>query len=464
MGEIGGVDNPLRVGIIGSGPAGFYTVSNFFKQKGVNVELDMFDRLPTPFGLVRAGVAPDHQKDKSVTRAYDKSASNPNFRFYGNVAYGTDLHMDDLKRHYHQIIFATGAPVDRDLGIPGEDLTGSHSATEFVAWYNGHPDFADRKFDLSQESVAVVGIGNVAMDVARILCKTHEELLETDIADYALEALKQSKVKNVYLLGRRGPAQAAFTPQEIKEVGALLDADIEVSPEEASPDAASLRSIQANPDKNVERNVAAIADYSARALAGKRRLLTFRFLVSPTEIMGPNGRVEAIRLMKNEGYQADDGSVRARATGVEEELKVGLVFRSVGYRGVALPEVPFNESWGTIRNEHGRVQSVDGENLPGVYTAGWIKRGPSGVIGTNKTCASETVNCMVEDLAAGVHFNPVEAAPASSEAMIRARQPKVVTYADWKKIDQAELANGEEAGRPRVKFTTIDDMLAVLGR
>jgi|TARA_B100002003_G_scaffold242085_1_gene264603 ferredoxin--NADP+ reductase len=464
VGAIGSVGNPLRVGIIGSGPAGFYTVSNFFKQKGLNVELDMFDRLPTPFGLVRAGVAPDHQKDKSVTRAYDKSASNPNFRFFGNVEYGRDLYMDDLKRHYHQAIFTTGAPVDRDLGIPGENLTGSHSATEFVAWYNGHPDFADRSFDLSQESVAIVGIGNVAMDVARILCKTHEELLQTDIADYALAALKQSKVKNVYLLGRRGPAQAAFTPQEIVEVGELLDADVTVSPEEASPDAASLLSIQANPDKNVDKNVAAIADYSTRGQTGKSRLLTFRFLVSPTEITGRDGRVEAIKLVKNEGYQADDGSVRARATGVEEEIKVGLVFRSVGYRGIALPDVPFNDSWGTIRNEKGRVQSEGGDNLPGVYTAGWIKRGPSGVIGTNKTCANETVNCMVEDLAAGSHFNPTETAPASVESLIRGRQPKAVTYEDWKKIDQAELANGEDAGRPRLKFTNIDDMLAALGR
>jgi ferredoxin--NADP+ reductase len=271
-------------------------------------------------------------------------------------------------------------------------------------------------------------------------------------------------VKNVYLLGRRGPAQAAFTPQEIVEVGELLDADVTVSPEEASPDAASLLSIQANPDKNVDKNVAAIADYSTRGQTGKSRLLTFRFLVSPTEITGRDGRVEAIKLVKNEGYQADDGSVRARATGVEEEIKVGLVFRSVGYRGIALPDVPFNDSWGTIRNEKGRVQSEGGDNLPGVYTAGWIKRGPSGVIGTNKTCANETVNCMVEDLAAGSHFNPTETAPASVESLIRGRQPKAVTYEDWKKIDQAELANGEDAGRPRLKFTNIDDMLAALGR
>ena len=461
---VGSSDNPLRVAIIGSGPAGFYTVSNFLKHKDLHVEMDMFDRLPTPFGLVRAGVAPDHQKDKSVIRAYDKSAANPNFRFFGNVEYGRDFTMDDLKQHYHQVIFTTGAPVDRDLGIPGEELSGSHSATEFVAWYNGHPDFTDRNFDLSQESVAIVGIGNVAMDVARILCKTYAELAETDIADYALEALKQSKVKNVYLLGRRGPAQAAFTPPEIKEMGELLDADVTVSPEEANLDAASLQSMQDNPDKNVAKNVAFITDYSTRAQTGKRRLLTIRFLVSPAEIIGHDGKVIAIKLVKNEGYQAEDGSIRARATEDEEEIPVGLVFRSVGYRGVALPAVPFHESWGTIENDKGRVQSADGNQVTGLYTAGWIKRGPTGVIGTNKTCAQETVKCMVEDIGTGVHFSPVETARGALETLLRERQPNLVTYEDWKKIDQAELARGEATNRPRVKFTNVDDMLAVLGR
>ena len=218
MDEIGSTKNPLRVAIIGSGPAGFYTVSNFLKNKELVVEFDMYDRLPTPFGLVRAGVAPDHQKDKSVQKAYDKNAQLPNFRFFGNVEYGSDITIEDLRKHYHQVMFSTGAPFDRNLGIPGENLDGCFSATEFVAWYNGHPDFADRKFDLSQENVVIVGVGNVAMDVARMLCKTHKELSVTDVADHALVALKNSKVKNVYILGRRGPAQAAFTPPEIKEL------------------------------------------------------------------------------------------------------------------------------------------------------------------------------------------------------------------------------------------------------
>jgi len=464
MTEIGTESNPLRVAIIGSGPAGFYTVSNFFKHKELAVELDMFDRLPTPFGLVRAGVAPDHQKDKSVMRAYDKSAENPNFRFFGNVEYGSHIKLADLTAHYHQIIFTTGAPVDRNLDIPGEDLIGSYSATEFVAWYNGHPDFANLNFDLSQESVAIVGMGNVAMDVARILSKTPEELSETDIADYALEALRASKVKQVYLLGRRGPAQAAFTPPEIKEMGELVDSDVTVLVDEALVDAHSQQYLEANPDKNAEKNIAYITDYAARERTGKSKLLTVRFLVSPVELLGEDGKVRAVKLVKNEAYMSDDGSVRPRATDVVEELPAGLVFRSVGYKGVPLPEVPFHESWGTIDNDKGRVQTAEGEQLSGLYTAGWIKRGPTGVIGTNKTDAQETVQCMVEDLAAGKILQPDDASREAVDALVRERQPEAISFEDWKRIDAKEIENGEAQNRPRVKFTNVADMLAVLKR
>jgi ferredoxin/flavodoxin---NADP+ reductase len=464
MADLGSEANPLRVAIIGSGPAGFYTVSNFLKHKELVVEMDMYDRLPTPFGLVRAGVAPDHQKDKSVMRAYDKSAQNPRFRFFGNVEYGTDILLDDLKQHYHQVIFTTGAPVDRNLDIPGEALGGSHSATEFVAWYNGHPDFAGLEFDLSQENVAIVGMGNVAMDVARILSKTNAELAETDIADYALEALQQSKVKTVTMLGRRGPAQAAFTPPEIKEMGELEDADVVVLPDEAIIDPISLEFMENNPDKNVDKNVGYITEYAQRQTGSKSKQLTIRFLVSPTELTGEDGQVTAVKLVRNEAYKSDDGSVRPRATEVEEELPAGLVFRSVGYRGVSLPGVPFHESWGTIENDKGRVQTNEGETVTGLYTAGWIKRGPTGVIGTNKTCAQETVQCMVEDLAEGKHFQPTATDGAAIDSLVRSRQENVITYDDWKKIDAAELSNGEAQNRPRVKFTRIEDMLAVLGR
>lgn len=461
MSEVGTEAQPLRVAIIGAGPSGFYTVSNFLKQKELHVEFDMYDRLPTPFGLVRAGVAPDHQKDKSVQRAYDKSAQSANFRFYGNVEYGRDISLDDLKKHYHQVIFTTGAPYDRNLNVPGEDLDGSFSATEFVAWYNGHPHFTERKFDLSQESVAVIGIGNVAMDVARVLCKTHEELAVTDMADYALEALKHSNVKNVYILGRRGPAQAAFTPPEIKEMGEFADADVTVPMDEATLDDASAAALEESGDKNARKNVDYVREYAARTVEGKSRLLTIRFLVSPTELIEEDGRVIAIRLVKNKLVPSDDGSVRPVATDEEEVIPVGLVFRSVGYLGQPLPEIPYNEARGTIMNEAGRVVEDSGESVTGLYTAGWIKRGPTGVIGTNKTCAQETVGCMVEDLAAGNINMPEDPSVEGAEALVQQRQPDAISYPEWLNINEVELSRGEAEGRPRVKFTSIPEMVSI---
>ena len=461
MSEVGSESNPLRVAIIGAGPSGFYTVSNFLKHKDLHVEFDMFDRLPTPFGLVRAGVAPDHQKDKSVQRAYDKSAQSANFHFYGNVEYGRDIHLEDLRRHYHQVMFTSGAPFDRNLGIPGEELAGSHSATEFVAWYNGHPDFAEHQFDLNQESVAVVGVGNVAMDVARILCKTHAELAVTDMADYALDALKNSQVKNVYILGRRGPAQAAFTPPEIKEMGEFEDADVTVPQDEAALDTDSAAALEAGGDKNSQKNVTFIEEYASREISGKSRLLTIRFLVSPTELVGEEGRVTGIKLVKNKLVQGDDGSIRPQATDEEEIIPVGLVFRSVGYLGQPLPEIPYDERNGTIRNLAGRVAAKDGSPVSGIYTAGWIKRGPTGVIGTNKTCAQETVGCMVEDLAAGQINMPEDPSVGGAQKLIDARQPESISYPEWLRIDAEETSRGEADGRPRVKFSDIAQMVAI---
>ena len=466
MTKLGTESNPLRVAVIGSGPTAFYATDHLFKQVGLAVEVDMFDRVPTPFGLVRGGVAPDHQKIKTVTKAYTQTAAKPRFRFYGNVEFGRHLKLADLKEHYHAILYASGAQTDRRMGIPGEDLQGSHPATEFVAWYNGHPDYRHLQFDLTPERAAVVGIGNVAIDVARILCRTVDELRTTDIADYALEALSKSHVKEVYLLGRRGPAQAAFTPPEIKEVGEMANADVVVLPEEAQLDLLSQAAVASASDRSVLKNVEILQGYAVRKPTGKSRRLTVRFLVSPVELIGDAaGRVVKMRLVKNRLVASETGSLSAKATDQLEELPVGLVFRSVGYRGVPLPDVPFHEKWGVILNEKGRVIDPESKQpFVGQYTAGWIKRGPSGVIGTNKPDAVETVNCMLEDLAQDKLLLPSQPESRCVEDLVRARQPLFFTFADWLKLDEMEVARGQAQGRPRVKFTSVEEMLAALGR
>ncbi len=453
--------HPLRVAIVGSGPAGFYIAEKLFKQEDLAVEIDMYDRLPTPFGLVRFGVAPDHEKIKNVTRVFEKLAARPNFRFYGNVEVGVNVSLAELQTFYHQICFATGAQTDRRMGIRGEDLERSHSATEFVAWFNSHPDFRDRQFDLSVESVAVIGVGNVAVDVARILCRTQEELETTDIADHAIEALAASNIKEVYMLGRRGPAQAAFTNPEVKELGEMPGADIEVLPEEVELDPLSRADLEANPAKNTSKKLEILQSFAERTESGKPKKLTIRFLASPVELIGDgDGKVIGMRVVKNELYRSEDGSLRPRSTEQYEELPVGLVFKSVGYRGVPLADLPFDERRGTVPNEKGRVIDPDGGGQrTGVYVAGWIKRGPTGVIGTNKPDAGETVSSMLEDLAAGKILQPATPEPGAVGEFLDARQPDHVSYEDWRRIDELETARGEEQGRPRVKFTSIEEIL-----
>jgi ferredoxin/flavodoxin---NADP+ reductase len=462
--SLGTAARPLRVAVIGAGPAGFYVAEHLLRRADLVAEVDMFDRLPTPYGLVRAGVAPDHQKIKAVTGAFDKVAAHPRFRFFGGVELGKDVSVGDLREHYHQIVYATGAQTDRRMGIPGEDLPGSHPATEFVAWYNGHPDYRDCQFDLSQERVAVVGVGNVAVDVARILCRTPEELARTDIAEHALQALRHSRVKEVYLLGRRGAAQAAFTNPEIKELGELEAADVVVLPEEVELDFLSRDMLEKSNDRAGVKKVQILQAYARRGAAGKPRRLTLRFLVSPVAVLANGvGAVGGIRLVRNRLVASAAGAIQAQATDQFEELPVGLVFRSVGYRGVPLSGVPFDDKWGVVLNEKGRVLDPDTKQpLAGEYTAGWIKRGPTGVIGTNKPDAGETVTGMLEDLESGHTLAPAEPDPAAAARLVVQRRPDVIAYADWLHLDALEVARGQARGRPRVKFTRMEDMLAAL--
>ncbi|MAS34831.1 MAG: NADP oxidoreductase [Anaerolineaceae bacterium] len=461
--EVGTPANPLRVAIIGSGPSGFYAAEHLQKQADLTVEIDMFDRLPTPYGLVRGGVAPDHQKIKSVTKVYDRIAAKPNFHFYGHVEFGTDITIDDIQAHYHAVIFAVGAQTDRSLEIPGEDLPGSHAATEFVAWYNAHPDYRNREFDLSVESAVVIGVGNVAMDVVRILARTVAELRETDIADYALDELAHSNIKNIYILGRRGAAQAAFTNPEIKELGEMADADIIVAPEEVDLDPLSQAFIDSGEDRTAVRNVEILKAYAEREPEGKSRRIIVRFLASPVEIIGTD-KVEAIKIVKNELYATESGSLRPRATDQFETIPVGLVFRSVGYLGVPLPGVPFYERWGTIPNDKGRVltEHNSGEPVTGNYVVGWIKRGPSGIIGTNKPDSVETVNMLLEDAQAGHLFTPAEPGRDAVEKLLKERHVRYVTFDDWLVLDQLEQQRGAAVDRPRVKFSSIQAMLDAL--
>jgi ferredoxin--NADP+ reductase len=411
---------------------------------------------------VRGGVAPDHPKIKSVSRVYDKLAARPSFRFLGNVTVGADISHAELLRHYDAVIYAVGAQTDRALGVPGEGLAGSYAATEFVGWYNGHPDFCDCRFDLSQEAAAVVGVGNVAMDVTRILATSADDLAKTDLAGHALDGLRESRVHTVYVLGRRGPVQAAFTNPELKELGELPDADVIVDPRDLELDPLSAAELAKGEDKTIERNMHTLREYAKRPLAGRPRRIVLRFLSSPVELVGTD-RVEGIRIVRNRLVADGRGGIKAEATGETEVLPVGLVFRSVGYRGVPVPGLPFDERAGTIPNREGRVLTAnDGEVVPATYVVGWIKRGPSGVIGTNKPDAHETVDRVMEDFCAGNLPEPAEPGRAGIDALLARRGVRVVSFKDWQRLDALEVAKGKATGRPRLKFTRISEMLAAL--
>jgi ferredoxin--NADP+ reductase len=436
----------LRVAVVGSGPAGFYTADHLLEA---GVQVDVIERLPTPWGLVRLGVAPDHPELKTAARAFEKTAAKEGFRFFGNVEVGSDVTHDDLRRLYDAVVYTVGAQTDRRLGIPGEELPGSWAATEFVAWYNGHPDYQHLEFDLTNERAVVIGNGNVAVDVARILARTEEELAPTDITDQSTAAIVASSIIEIVMLGRRGPAQAAFTPPELKELGELGGADIAVDPSELQLDPASEAWLE-SAGARARRNVEILREFAGRTPEGKPKRLTLRFCVSPVQILG-EGKVEAIEVVRNELVADETGEIRAVATDELEVVPCGLVLRSVGYRGVALPGVPFDERRGVIPNDEGRVIGQ-----ARVYAAGWIKRGPSGVIGTNKKDAAETCERLLEDAANGL----LESEGGELEELLRGRGVDFVEYAGWQAIDEHERGLGAPQGRPRVKLTSWDDLLA----
>ncbi|MGC1813992.1 MAG: FAD-dependent oxidoreductase [Solirubrobacterales bacterium] len=456
---IGASEQPLRLAIVGSGPAGFYTAEHLLKHEGAHAEVDVFDRLPTPYGLVRFGVAPDHPKIKSVIRVYEKTAARPEFRFFGNVEVGRDMSIEELRQRYHAVVFAYGTATDRHLGIPGEDLPGSHPATEFVNWYNAHPDFADREFDLSCERVVVIGNGNVAADVARMLALTPDELGETDTADHAIEAFAAGSVKEILVLGRRGPAQAAFTNPEVRELGEMANADIDIDAGEMELDELSREWLDSDDaDPTNRRNVEIFTDFSQRDPEGKPQKIAVRFLRSPIEIQG-DGKVERIVVGRNELRRDESGRIRAVDTGERETIECGLVLRSIGYKGIPIEGVPFDERAGTISNEGGRVTD-NGEQVPGLYAVGWIKRGPSGVIGTNKKDAQETVDNLFADLEAGrIPGAELAGDRGSIEALLTERRPDHVTFEGWQAIDATEVEAGKPLGRPRVKLCRVDELV-----
>ncbi len=449
----------VRVAVIGAGPAGFYVAGALLRHERHRFAVDLFERLPTPWGLVRAGVAPDHQNIKAVARAFERIARMPGFRFVGNVELGTDVELAALREAYDAVVIAIGAAVDRRLGIPGEELAGSHGAGEFVGWYNAHPDYAHLDFDLSHERAVVIGNGNVAADVARILLTPAERLAATDISDRALARLRESAIREVVIVGRRGPAEAAFTNPELRELGAIPGCAVVVAREELELEEPSRLALERSADATRRRNLATLREFAERGAAGEGRRLRLLFRRSPVRLLGVE-RVEAIELERNELVAGSDGRVVARPTGQRERLACGLVLRAIGYRTLPIAGLPFDAEHGVVPNLGGRVVDPAGEGqpVPGLYVAGWAKRGPTGVIGTNKQDAQETVAALLEDLeagvlprAAGLSRDPLESLSLAGAA--------IVDYAGWLRIDTVERERGRSAGRPRVKLTTRDELL-----
>lgn len=460
--QVGTPKRPLRVAIVGAGPAGFYAALSLLEQTSRTVEVDLFERLPTPYGLVRAGVAPDHQKVKSITRLYERIGQDPRFAFFGNVELGRDIDVSDLTANYDQVLFAIGNEGDRRLGIPGEHLVGCTPASVFIGWYNGHPDFREARFDFSGRRVAVVGNGNVALDVARILAKETGSLSPTDIADHALLALRQSQIQEIVIIGRRGPLQATFTPAELRELLELPNVTIRIDPSALALDESTTTALRALPGKSAtRRNYELLSNVEPKADGSATRTIEFRFCSSPTEFIGDaEGHLRAIRLEKNRLATNAEGSTEAEGTGIYEDLSVEWAFISVGFEGKRIPGVPFDVSRNTVANTGGRVvDPATAEVLANQYCTGWARTGPRGLISTQKTGAAEVVARMLEDLASGQVPEVERLGRVATSAILERRGVRWIGFSDWSVIDATEVERGQFRGAPRSKIVDIPQMI-----
>ncbi len=441
-----------KVAIIGSGPSAFYAAQALFKSE-LTIQVDMFEKLPTPFGLLRGGVAPDHQQMKTVAKSYEKIAQHESFRFFGNVEIGKDITFEHLKKHYNSVVVAVGAETDRKMNIPGEDTDGSHTATEFVAWYNGQPSYQSKTFNLDGTSAIIIGQGNVAVDVTRILAKPISELQKTDITQNAINHLKDSRITDIYMIGRRGPAQSAFTVLELKELGHIEGVNLKIHDE-----------LQLSKEDNEEleqsskarKNIEELKSLKANENMKNKKTIHILFYSSPVEIIEENGGIKKVRFEKNR-LEGSAGTQKARPTGETFDIDCDLLLRSIGYRGVPFKGLPFDDRSGTIPNDKGQVIRMDGSIIDNVFVTGWIKRGPSGVIGTNRSDSIETITTCLAQLQ-----NTSIEDPKDIELILSEQNIQYLSYADWKIIDEYEVSQGEKVGKPREKLTSIEEILSIL--
>ena len=459
MAKLGTSENPLLIAIVGSGPSGFYAAEALIKSE-FEVDVDIIERLPSPYGLVRSGVAPDHPKLKTAINLYKKIADNPHFNLIANVTVGRDISIEELRKTHHAVILTYGAETDRKLGVPGEDLKGSHTATEFVGWYNGHPDYRELEFDLSQDVAVIIGQGNVAADVSRILSKTADELKHTDIAQHALDVLAESKLREIHVIGRRGPAQAKFTPKELREFGELSDCNPIILEDDLRLNDESKKELEEKTNRTNRKVYDQFCEFSKRELdSSKSKKCFFRFLMGPQEIIG-NTQIEKLILEKNE-LSGEPFKQSAKGTNETFEINTGILFRSIGYHGVPISGVPFHKSWGTIPNEKGRVTENDGTIVNQLYTGGWIKRGPSGIIGTNRACSVETVANLLNDIEK-LDTGAKKYGATEIYSKLNNKNVRHVNFSEWSQIDDKEVELGEPKGKPREKYTYIEEMLSVI--